>query len=365
MRRFFALLWAFLVACGARTGLDAVGPPEEGDPSPHGGVLRLDAGERDAASIAPVACVPGELQLTRAVPTVLFVLDRSLSMQGRLANGRDSRWNALKHAITATLPSVDDRVSAGALFFPDGPQSRDAESCTVSPSPALSPALDSSGAIIDAMNATGPGGATPTADAVRAASNHLGSLRAASTARALVLATDGAPDCNANLDANTCECLQGQRRCAPERCLDDTRTTTIIADVLAHGIPTYVVGLLGNDDETRFGQVLGNMAKAGGRPRDAVPAYYPANSQSDLDDAFATIRDQVGACVYLTASVPDASGTIVVTIDGAVVPYDPTGKQGWSWANQQNGEIVFAGNACAGVTGRTVAAVVTCADAGP
>jgi len=42
-------------------------------------------------------------------------------------------------------------------------------------------------------------------------------LRTAGSAKALVLATDGAPDCNANLPAGTCTCVGGGhsrlRRC--------------------------------------------------------------------------------------------------------------------------------------------------------
>ena len=89
----------------------------------------------------------------------------------------------------------------------------------------------------------------------------------------------------------------------------------------------------------------------------------------DLDlmiDEAMTIRDQVGSCTFLTASVPDAGGTITVSIDGAEVPYDPANASGWSWGDRANGEVLFFGEACETVaqSAHAIEATVTCDAAG-
>ena len=70
----------------------------------------------------------------------------------------------------------------------------------------------------------------------------------ANSARALVLATDGASDCNTALNASTCRCVGGGsgagRGCGSgDRCLDDTRTVKVISSYETKGLPTYVVGI--------------------------------------------------------------------------------------------------------------------------
>ncbi|MEO8876395.1 MAG: hypothetical protein ABI461_12470, partial [Polyangiaceae bacterium] len=114
--------------------------------------------------------------------------------------------------------------------------------------------------------------------------------------------------------------------------------------------------------------VLNAMADAGGRPQSGAEHYYGATSESDLEGAFVAIRDQLGSCTYLTSSVPSDSGAITVTINGNVVPFDPSGKQGWRWGDEANGEIIFSGKACSQITepdGGTepVSAKVACSDA--
>jgi hypothetical protein len=67
--------------------------------------------------------------------------------------------------------------------------------------------------------------------------------------------------------------------------------------------------------------------------------------------------------VYLTTSVPSASCTIVVTMDGVELPYDETGTEGWMWGDEGNGEIILLGGTgtTAGSNASTqLAATVTC-----
>ena len=131
-----------------------------------------------------------------------------------------------------------------------------------------------------------------------------------------------------------------------------------IAAVEAQGVPTYVIGIASGGD-TVFSGAQNAMAVAGGRPLiGAATSYYPAPDEGDLETAIATIRDQVAACTFLTTSVPNETGSIVITLGGVVIPYDPTGADGWSWLSEGNGEIVFSGTACGQVTGASGAELV-------
>jgi hypothetical protein len=354
----------WIVSCGARTGLDL--PSDLVLTGTDGG---LDGGDAaDGADAAPVGCTPGTVNLTKATPTVMFILDRSGSMGDQL--GRTvgaTRWDILTNALASTLPPVDSTMGIGALLFPTaGPGA--AQSCSAPGTADLPPRTGNVNTLIALMHADQPNGGTPTADAIDAAAKYLLGVRAATSARAMVLATDGEPNCNTNLNANTCTCVESTRGCQgrPNQCLDDTRTVARLASYDAQGLPTYVIGLQ-DQGNAGFVSVLDAMAIAGGRAQTgAAHQYYSANSEAELDSALVTIRDQVGACTFLTSSVPDASGTILVTVNGVPIPYDASRTNGWAWANQPNGEMAFYGTACvAAVAAGTHAldAVVTCGDA--
>ena len=338
-------LWAS--ACGARTGLDAG-----------------KGGEASEAPSAPVPCVSGDTELHRAVPALMFVIDASGSMGFDLGDSQVSRWSALNDALNATLPPVDKTMQIGALVYPSntGGAGHDQMSCIVPGQPQLLPATGHVASFVALMNESSPDGATPTANAVTTAAKSLLSVRAASTARAMVLATDGGPNCNESLDAHTCECVQAGGCDSARMCLDDARTVEVIASYAAKGVPTYVIGIAANQDDV-FSSVLDAMAVAGGRPKTGgAEHYYAATSPADLDDALSTIRNRVGSCVFLTTSVPDETGTITIFVDGAEVPIDETGTTGWNWGDRNNGEVIFSGPTCAAISSgdHAITATVTC-----
>lgn len=311
---------------------------------------RRDAGETadaDAEVDAAIACVDGVLSLKKAVPTVMLVLDRSTSMD-RSFGGAGTRWESLTQALSVALPPVDQEIELGALLFPavDG----DSASCSVAFATDLVPALGNALPILGRMASTSPGGHTPTAVAMAVAGKLIEGMRAASSARALVLATDGAPNCNEDLDPSTCTCASGGggggNNCNQAiLCLDDTRTVEIIDALARTGLPTYVIGI--QESSSDFAQVLNEMAVAGGRPlTGGRQSYYAATSEAELEQAFVTIRDQVGSCTWLSSSVPDDDGSIEVKLGGVVVPHDPDGKDGWAWSDRVNGELTLYGSAC-------------------
>jgi hypothetical protein len=331
-----------LTGCGSRTGLPI-------DETSDGGASVPDAGP-DAHTV--VQCTPGTVGLTRADPAVMLVLDRSGSMGDALRRGTpgENRWQVLTDALGNALPPVDQSMTIGAIFFPTG-ASRNV-TCAVPSTASVAPAKGAVSKLLDLMRSNQPGGGTPTADAIDAAAGLLAQVRAASTARAMILATDGEPNCNLGLNADTCTCVESTQGCRgqPNQCLDDTRTIDRITAQTKKGIPTYVIGIE-DEGDLQFSSVLDAMAVAGGRPQTgASHKYYAGNSEAELEDALVVIRNQVGSCTFLTSSVPDAHGTITVTIDGVPLPFDPTRTNGWAWNSQDNGEIVLVGDACARLT---------------
>ena len=355
MKPLRARLWTWLVgpalvvACGARTGLDYDLAP--GFAVDGGFDARIDARVITSIDSGIVACIDGRFALRRASPAVMFILDRSQSMRQSL-NGT-SRWKTLTNSLEASLPPVDTTMEIGALIYPIS--TGGSQSCVVPGGPELLPAFGNVKPLIEQLEANGPRGSTPTADAIDSAALALNGFRAASRARAMVLATDGEPTCNGALDGNTCECVDGRCRGNPEGCLDDARTAERLAFHRERGLPTYVIGIQ-DADNTQLVDVLDRLAVAGGRPKTGTRTYYEATSQAQLTQAFEVIRDQVSACTYLTTSVPTASGSITVSVDGVETEEGPD----WSWSSRANGEILFAGTTCEAARGAELTVDVRC-----
>lgn len=351
-RRLLSLLGcaAVVVACGSRTGLFAdelAGAP----PSPI----------VDAAPDAPteVPCIPGRFTFELALTQLMFVLDRSRSMtfdlDGNTVVPRSQwRWTALERALRQTITGFDQQIAMGAKFYPEPSEEDDdfAEACRTDVGPGIAPQRGNASAILSVFGSTVPIGGTPTAEAVRLAAQFLAASR--SVARTIVLATDGAPNCNGDLDANTCTCTsfgpRGNPNCdAPFgefSCLDDRRAVDVVRQVAEQQrIPVYVIGI-GSTESPQFLRVLSDMAVAGGRPRAAEPRHYSAQSAEELESALTTIRDAVAKCTYLTPSSPTDPNAITVSIDGRVIARDQTKQNGWDWVDQAFGELAFFGESC-------------------
>jgi hypothetical protein len=344
MKRLAAFLPLAILACGAKTGLPIWEYPADASVS------------SDASALV---CTPGRLRLERARPMVMMVLDRSGSMAKPLGATLDNRWQILTRALATTMPSVDETMEIGALLFPAGATAE--LECGVPSAPELSPALGNVARLIERMRTERPAGGTPTADALDASSLALSSRRATRAARAMVLATDGAPSCNKSLDLDprTCRCTLASCERRPDACLDDARTNAVLEWHAKRGLPTYVIGIAAGAPGS-FPDVLDAMAIAGGRPKTSGGhRFYGADSEVELNAALVAIRDQVGVCEFLTTSVPDAYGSVTILVDG--VPAD-----GWRWIDQPNGHLELTGDACtrAAASGAKVEAIVECSDAG-
>ena len=359
-----------LASCGSRTGLFGEDMPTLAEAGPDRAADAVDE---------PIGCKPGTFAFELATAQLMFVLDRSGSMafsltgQDPVPPGQQSRWATLRDALFQTIVPFDTQIAMGAKFFPEVP-SRDSlgdpeEACRVDTGVAVAPALGRSQDILSVFDTTEPRGGTPTSDALRLAAQYLSGRRG--VARTMVLATDGAPNCNGNLDALRCTCTTPRFDCSADpqvgaySCLDDTRTISVVADIFGNQkIPVYVVGI-GSTERPQFLQVLDDMAVAGGRARTGKPRHYNAQTALELRDAFSTIRDSIAKCTYLTPSAPTDPDAITVTIGGAVIPRDTTHQGGWDWVDQAYGELQFFGPACEAAgkaTPQTISGTVTCND---
>ncbi len=374
-----------LAGCGAKTGLLVW------DAQPESGIDASDASDvpdaPDASDVpdvpeAPPVCVPGRFELERRGAEVMFVIDRSNSMAFSLDGdpnpmGEPTRWRVLSNALAALLPRFEASVSFGAKFYPQPiePANPDIEAnCRALPGVELAPALNNATALLRFFTATAPGGGTPTFDGLTEAMTFLRARPGRGSARYIVLATDGGPNCNVmnpdppsrcvctSSDVNAC---RSNPRVGIYNCLDATRTVARVREIASPtapgvpGIPVFVVGLDGSMT-TRLDllAVLDDMARAGGRPRPVVNpgdrAYYSVRDPADLANAFQTIVAPIARCAFVTPSRPDNPDEIEIELDGAPLARDTARADGWDWTDRDFGEITLFGPACARATATTV-----------
>ncbi|MBL8608255.1 MAG: VWA domain-containing protein [Myxococcales bacterium] len=351
------------VACGSKTGLLTDGVAFQGGGSGDGGPK-----DGSGDTLGPLACTPGQFTLARAGGQIVFVLDRSGSMRFTLDGNEPnpfvfSRWRLLGEALDPMIRSLESDVEIGAKFFPDvidDPRFLDPEeACTVSSALDVLPAKLSAAQVRDVFRNTQPSGGTPTSEGLRQAATYLSAPDRRSVARFMVLATDGAPNCNGQIkdDPRTCVCTSTDPGGCTEdptvgryNCLDDVRTVETIRDAATRlKIPTYVLGL-GSDKTPAFTGALDRMAIAGERGRPTSPHYYNVTNPEELEKSLASIASSISRCSYVTPSRPNDPDAITITINGVPIPRDPTRQNGWEWIDRDFGEIALFGSACAALT---------------
>jgi hypothetical protein len=282
-----------------------------------------------------VECSEGDFTLDAATPEVMLVLDRSGSMSSAFGSG--SRWSTLVSALEVALPPVNEQMALGLTLYPS--PGGGGQECTVPESPEFWPATGQVGALLASVRSSTLVGGTPIALALDVAAAALTSTRP----RAMVLATDGLPNCNATPSTASCSCPSGGCTSAV-RCIDDARTLDALNRHAEAGIPTWIIGIGGDVTGTTL---LDAMAVAGGRPASGAHRSLSASSPVELQAAFVQLRDELSSCVFTSPSVPDANGSLVVMLDGVIVPNDASGIDGWVWSSQARGELTLRGSWCA------------------
>jgi hypothetical protein len=362
-----AILWAFLAvvalalaggACGGGGKLSGSGG---GTINPSGGGGLSGIGNFPPAGgaglVGGTAGFPGnecggrEFPLDRVLPELLIVLDTSASMNdafdGPCAGGCGdrSKWAAARAAINDAafyLPAIwglkfvaetRNVCDTGGIAVPIGFDS------DVRIPYAF--ASRSSGSGLDVP------GNTPTRAAIDVAAAHL-SGRPPGPHHAIVLLTDGAPDCKlASSDILTS---------------DAAGAVQAIEDARSWGFDTLVVGI-GNIDPA-VAAVLDAMARAGGRAAAGTPAYVPAPTERAISAALSQLVEQEAGCTFYTPDPPTNDGTtsrfnIGVYVNDLAIPMG--GDSGWTYTDDTGGAIELHGAACdAARAGQVVKAVFRC-----
>ena len=335
-----------VTACGSKTGLRV---PERGN----------DAGP-DADTDGSI-CASGRDTLEQRVPEVLFVIDQSRSMEFGL-DGRtdpppeDTRWVLLGDSLIRAIEARGDGFSFGALLFPDAPTPIQdiQEACRLDSAVDIPIGGDNLGRLSQLFQIGDPSGGTPTAEALRLARSRFAEPLPG-VQRFVVLATDGAPNCNPDppVPPPACVCTgDSPMTCndpetGPYQCLDDVSAITAVQALADEdGIPVYVIGI---DDPTKpeYRSVLDAMAIAGRRPRpEGAERYYDVRREEDLDDALEEITESLARCIYYLGGSLASADIESVRVGSTLIPRDPAGRDGWRVSNPASGEISLHGSAC-------------------
>ena len=301
------------------------------------------------------SCGGTTITATARDASALLVLDKSGSMLQKPPGYTVKKWPALKTALGASLDKVKTRMSFGLELFPFDATtpigSPCAGNCCAVPtgSAAINVPIEAGDTalpkMLAAIDATDPGGATPTADAMKRALEYFttGAGKDVKGDKYVILATDGGPNCNADLTCDVDHCtsnLDGTcatgNCCDPTTggskidCVDDTSVTAQITALATAGVKTFVIGIPGSEAYNTF---LDSFAVAGGITSPTPPPKYfavnAAGGVGGLEAVFDLITGElITTCRLQLASNPADPEKLNVVVDGKIIPQD--GPDGWS-----------------------------------
>jgi hypothetical protein len=349
------VLGAGFTGCGS----DDHPPPLGSDPvgntpsHPDGGVYFEDLGpDLPPGALGECGATVVELEVVR--PNLYFLVDSSGSMTEAMPGlVLQNRFDAARIAIELVLRDVGHRVNFGASVFP-----ANAESCgpgreiheTARGDPVSYAVADESGPQLKSLAfellKIAPNGTTPTATALTALHDTLTALPGKTF---LFLMTDGAPNCNLDLNCNVDQCTANIERvryldnavcddsincCSdeifgPGTCLDSAATLDAVAALHEDGVNTFVIGMPGTET---YGALLDDLAHAGGLARSEAPYYYPVTDSEGLVETLRILGGSASLSCHIDLNdVPPDPALVNVFLDDTLVPFDPL--DGWTWGD--------------------------------
>jgi hypothetical protein len=274
-------------------------------------------------------------------PRILLVVDKSGSMNEDAPGFGNSKWFATVDAIDGVTHQLETRVEFGLVMYPEG--GSEDEQCVAGAGLDEPVQLNNADEIVDSLTPFGgnesiAAGGTPTAVALVQARASLAALPADGGQRAIILATDGGPNCNESLNGNTCRCVAPdpqQCRDFSANCLDDVNTIAAANAVNQAGFPVFVLGI---DGALNFQDVLRGVAQAGGTGN-----FFTVDSGDALATTIEDIADRVAACRF---DLPGAANpdNVTVSVDGAPIARDTGRANGWDLIDVDTLELF--GSAC-------------------
>jgi hypothetical protein len=271
-------------------------------------------------------------------PRILLVVDKSGSMNEDAPGFGDSKWFATVDAIDDVSHQVEGRVELGLVMYPEGGGAD--QQCSADAGLDQPIRLNNADAIVGSLDpfggATIAAGGTPTAAALLAARASLAALPQEGGQRAVILATDGGPNCNGSLNGQTCRCVSTPDQCADfaENCLDDVNAIGAANALNQAGFPVFVLGI---DGALNFQDVLTGLAVAGG----GASSFFSVSSGGALASTIEDITDRVASCRF---DLPGAANpdNVTVRVDGTEINRDRA--NGWDTIDVDTIELF--GSAC-------------------
>lgn len=328
------LLWG---ACGPRDhGVDDDG----GSPPTSAKSTTTNGFQTDGASI----CGAEVHQAQTKYPLIYFVIDRSGSMAELDPDTGETRLSRVQEAASDMVTSLGSLVRVGAAMYPDTSVTEDC----VTGEQVFEPQVGAGSAFADAIDLD-PFGGTPTAATLEAIAPIVAEFAGP---RAVILATDGAPNCNEAASCGPSECMVnifGQcpsgNCCEPPagtplNCVDRAPSILAVKALADAGTDVYVIGIPGTE---LFAGVLNQMAAVGGAAQEnAETSYYKVDDLDALAGLFKEIAGNLVSCSFTLGDAPETQGMTNVYFDEVVVPQDA--QNGWVWVDGDTIEIV--GSAC-------------------
>ncbi|MDD5309161.1 MAG: VWA domain-containing protein [Deltaproteobacteria bacterium] len=309
--------------------------------------------EIDTDTDTDSSCGESNFAVSGTIIDMLIVLDRSNSM----GEGSPSLWEDMGDALTTVTSQMEDQINFGLMLFPEYPT---CQGTTKNCQPSVSPyvnigTVDAAGAIAAAVGAGGVGtcGGTPIAVTLQNALTYLSGMTD-SYQRYVLLATDGAPNCNSALNGSTCPCTGAQCTGGGDanlNCLDDTRTAQAAAALKTAGYRTFVLGV-GNSGS--WAPVMQNIATQGGGQ------YFNVTDTGTLITTLQTITGSLVACKFdldwdaIDGGADDPSKVNFYCKKKADDPIGPSNligydvgcanNKGWDWVDGDT--VMFCDQSC-------------------
>lgn len=334
-------------ASGAgNTALGSSGSSVAGSSSGGGIDLGLGGNANTAGTSDGTSCGETALVATRRQVNVLVLLDRSLSMTEAISPADPTtRWESMRNALATAMTKVSDHVAFGLKVFPDADASSECGVLSRVPEVEIGLGSASISAIDQAITKAIPNGGTPITAALDWAAQYFATGQGSQLVgdRVILLATDGAPNCNEQATCDAASCITNidhpeftDNLCTgfPSKCLDSLNAKAKVAAILGQPIPvrTVVVGIPGSD-KPAYSTILDSLGSVGGLPNPAQNLdYYAVNAEQGavgLSETLVQITTQliVTCKLELTSQPPDPT-LLNVYVDGRVVPLNAT--DGWS-----------------------------------
>ncbi len=342
-------------------------------------------GSTDVAVSPDAACAVSTVQAPRIPANILFVVDRSGSMNCnpppydtsehceafpvKQVTTQLSKWEITRDALKSAIGAMPSQNSVGIVYFSNGSSTQlaDSNNCNVVGTPDLTiqqvnPAhITKVNASLDAVV---PKGKTPIVGGLTNAYQYIFNGVSLTGKLYVVLLTDGAETCNANMIPDLV------------RTQSDSGTMGTVELASSVGIRTFVLGAPGSEPARQF---LSSVAKLGGTGAKANcnwtssdpkvgDCHFDMTNVSDagptfaqqLNDALEAVSREALSCEFDVPKQTPDGGTIDYTkvnvlFTPSTGPQETisrddnapcgSGANGWQYT-QGNQKIVLCGSAC-------------------